>query len=739
MASTYVNNLRLEEIGTGEQSGTWGDTTNTNLEIIGQAVAWGTRAIANDSTDNITIADGALDADRCLGLKLTGGGQACTVSLLPNTSSKTWFMYNATAAALTFTCGSGANVIIPAGQTKVIATDGLGSGGVVHDLLTAVNLAGTTVVDDLTVSDDLTVGDDLAVTGLATVGETLAVTGVLTTTAATVFNGGFASNANSTMGTDKKLIFRDSAIHISSTADGDMSIAADDEIDITSTLIDINGAVDMSSTLGVTGVVTANAGVVVDEMTLDGDTLTATDDFIIDAVGEISLDADNSGIIYLKDAGTIYGQFFQSSSDFYIQSQTSDKDIIFRGNDGGNVITALTLDMSDAGQAIFNSTLFIPQYIKHRDDTDTFFGFSGANELYFQTGNVRNLDINTGAVVFNESGANIDFRVESENHTDALFVDAGDDKTYFGKSSSALSAAGIECQTNGRFMATLDGGLVAQFNRLSSHGDIADFYKDGGKVGSIGSASIGGLEITGNNTGRSVLMTTNFFPANGAGAKSDNVIDLGVSDARWNDLHIGGTAHLTNSSSITGITTGASSLGITSGHTGSPLVLYIGQFGVSAAAGLTISTAREVTMPAQPSFHVVKNADQNNIAVGSNVTVVWQVESYDVGANFASNTFTAPVAGKYILTASIRVDSLDSTGSEHNDMAIVTSNRSYKNIFDLRGLSADPTYWTFTINAVADMDAGDTAYVQFYQDGGTAQSDIKNDSGRTYFSGILVG
>ena len=106
MASTYVNNLRLEEIGSGEQSGTWGDTTNTNLEIIGQAVAWGTRAIADASTDNITIADGALDADRCFGLKLTGGGQACTVTLLPNTSSKTWFMYNATSYTLTFTCGS---------------------------------------------------------------------------------------------------------------------------------------------------------------------------------------------------------------------------------------------------------------------------------------------------------------------------------------------------------------------------------------------------------------------------------------------------------------------------------------------------------------------------------------------------------------------------------------------------------------------------------------------------------
>jgi len=160
MASTYVNNLRLEEIGTGEQSGTWGDTTNTNLILIGQAVAWGTRAIANASTDNITITDGALDADRCLGLKLTGGGQACTVTLLPNTSSKTWFMYNATAAALTFTCGSGANVIIPAGQTKVIATDGLGSGGVVHDLLTAVNLAGITQTAAVTTQGTLTVGVD---------------------------------------------------------------------------------------------------------------------------------------------------------------------------------------------------------------------------------------------------------------------------------------------------------------------------------------------------------------------------------------------------------------------------------------------------------------------------------------------------------------------------------------------------------------------------------------------------
>ena len=145
---------------------------------------------------------------------------------------------------------------------------------------------------DINADDEIELNSTLVdVNANLDVSGTALVTGVLTTTAATVFNGGFASNADSTMGTDKKIIFRDAAIHISSTADGDLSIAADDEIDLTSTLIDINGNATVSGTLGVTGVVTANAGVVVDEMTLDGDTLTATDTFTIDAVEDITLDA----------------------------------------------------------------------------------------------------------------------------------------------------------------------------------------------------------------------------------------------------------------------------------------------------------------------------------------------------------------------------------------------------------------------------------------------------------------
>lgn len=157
MASTYVNDLRLNEMATGDQSGSWGTVTNLNLEMIAEAFAYGTEAIANASTHTVTVPDGAKGDERRFYLKCTGGGQACTVTLAPNTVSKVWMIENATSATLTFTQGSGANVAVLAGQVKMIATDGAGSGAVIYDLLTDVNLAGTTVTDNLTVSGNIDV------------------------------------------------------------------------------------------------------------------------------------------------------------------------------------------------------------------------------------------------------------------------------------------------------------------------------------------------------------------------------------------------------------------------------------------------------------------------------------------------------------------------------------------------------------------------------------------------------
>jgi len=310
MASTYVNNLRLEEIADGEQAGTWGATTNTNLELIGQALAWGTRAIADASTDNITIADGAADADRSLALKLTGGGQASTITLLPNTSSKVWIMNNATSYTLTFTAGSGANVAIVAGETKVIASDGLGSGGVVYDLFSNLSFADLTVSDDLTLSSDAAIislgaGNDATLTHDGTTGLTIAATPI---------------SIDST-----------GELHLNSTT-GDIKLQ-DGGVD--QIAFDLDGA----------------AGVVVMKPAVDADDL-------------IIAQHDGTEVIRIEDDATLglVGNklsIANSSSDVVIKPLTDAKDIIFQQFDGTAVMTveddvSLTInnDVSVVGRAV---------------------------------------------------------------------------------------------------------------------------------------------------------------------------------------------------------------------------------------------------------------------------------------------------------------------------------------------------------------------------------------------------
>ncbi len=85
--ATYVNNLRLKEIATGDESGTWGTSTNTNLELIGEALGIGTEAITtNADTHSTVVADGSADAGRAMYLKYTGALDSdCTITITPNT------------------------------------------------------------------------------------------------------------------------------------------------------------------------------------------------------------------------------------------------------------------------------------------------------------------------------------------------------------------------------------------------------------------------------------------------------------------------------------------------------------------------------------------------------------------------------------------------------------------------------------------------------------------------------
>ena len=165
MASTFDNNLRLREMGTGDESGTWGNRTNENLELIGEALGYGTEAITtNADLHTTTVSNGATAPGRAMYLKYTGTlDSACTITLAPNTISKLWFIENATGGAqnIIISQGSGANVTIPNGKTKLVFTDGAGSGAAVTDGLDKIDLGSNSTLNgggfsDVTASSSTT-------------------------------------------------------------------------------------------------------------------------------------------------------------------------------------------------------------------------------------------------------------------------------------------------------------------------------------------------------------------------------------------------------------------------------------------------------------------------------------------------------------------------------------------------------------------------------------------------------
>ena len=158
MASTYVNDLRLNEMATGDASGSWGTDTNTNLELIAEKFGYGTEALSDASTATITMADGSTDGFRSLFLKLTGSlSQSCTATLAPNTVSNVWIIDNSAGDSVVLTQGTGANVTIPSDAVKVVATDGAGAGAAVFDMFTDLYLQNTVTLAGTTPT--LTIGD----------------------------------------------------------------------------------------------------------------------------------------------------------------------------------------------------------------------------------------------------------------------------------------------------------------------------------------------------------------------------------------------------------------------------------------------------------------------------------------------------------------------------------------------------------------------------------------------------
>jgi len=203
--ATYVNNLRLKEIATGDESGTWGTSTNTNLELIGESLGFATQAaFSSDGDATTTVADGATDPARALYFKVTSGTSLSTTRTLtigPNTVSRVMWIENATSGSqsINISQGSGANVTIPTGAAKIVYLDGAGSGAAVVDALgqvdvgdgTVTSVGGTGTVNGISLSGTVTSSGSLTLGGaLSGVDLASQVTGTLPTG-----NGGTGSTA----------------------------------------------------------------------------------------------------------------------------------------------------------------------------------------------------------------------------------------------------------------------------------------------------------------------------------------------------------------------------------------------------------------------------------------------------------------------------------------------------------------------------------------------------------------
>ena len=424
--AVYTNDLRLKEIATGDESGTWGTSTNTNLELIAEAFSFGTEAITtNADTHTTTIADGSTDPGRSIFLKYTGTlDSACTITIGPNTVSKLWLIENATSGSqnIIISQGSGANITIPNGQTKAIYSDGAGSGAAMVDAFQDLSIPDLFIDDDLTVGDDLILSSDSAIIKFGADADT-----TLTHT----------DGSGLTLNSTNKLMFNDASQFIQGSSATVLSLGATDEIDLTATAIDVNGTMDVS------GAITSSAGATI-SVTDNSDVLTLVSTDTDDAFGPFlnlhrnsSSPADNDGTGVI----TFAGENDNNEEIDYAQIQTAATDVSDGTEDGTFIIQTMVAGTS-------------------RD----------------------RITISPSETSLNENSVDVDFRVESNGNANAIFVNAGDDRvTFFGSTTvnaASGTADGASHYSDGRTDISKSGGQPLNLRRRTDGGIITGYFSE---------------------------------------------------------------------------------------------------------------------------------------------------------------------------------------------------------------------------------------------------------------------
>ena len=334
MSSTYSTSLRIELQASGANSGTWGTITNNNFsQSLEFAIAGVTNVACGDAAvTTLTNGDGpqsqANNQARSAHIRLTGAHGAVRIAQFPATQ-KVYLISNATTDsgssgpyAMTVRLGASGNTLsIANGTTRLVSTDGTNWFDV-FSLGGSYDLQGQDLVLDADADTKIIGSTDDRIEF------SIAGTGV----------GNFTNSSSDFVITsgvqDKDILFKGD--------DGGGAITA-----LQLDMSDGGKAVFNNS-------VVADGGFRADNITIDGTEIDlSSGDLTLDVAGDIKLDAAGEQIEFLE-GGNVRGLITMADDNIALHCQTSDKDLLFTGNDGGSGITALTLDMSAAGKATFN-------------------------------------------------------------------------------------------------------------------------------------------------------------------------------------------------------------------------------------------------------------------------------------------------------------------------------------------------------------------------------------------------
>ena len=270
--------------------------------------------------------------------------------------------------------------------------------------------------------------------------------------------------------------------------------------------------------------------------TISGDgtdlTITSSGKTIIDSTGDIELDAA-SGVIDFIGSGTVYGNVAIATNDLVIKSRISDGDMSFRGNDGGSEVTALTLDMSEAGAATFNSSVTVGANLDVSSGTIKLDGNYPTGTNNVALGNTA-LDSITSGNQNTAIGANALTAITTQSDSTAIGYNAASSTT--GGNNTAIGSSALNANVSGTNNTVIGKSAARQAtsNNNTAVGHEALDSQTGGYNNTAVGQSAGSTITSGNN------LTVLGYNAEPSAATATNEITLG--DANVTSLRIPGLA-----------------------------------------------------------------------------------------------------------------------------------------------------------------------------------------------------